>query len=128
MTIKIDKPRLPKSRAYVLLEKALDGVVETECDVLLRYWTPLSGSSILEGEYWLPNENRPATLFVRAGSLPVDDVEKARGLLTVAVLPEFARWFVSVLRLSDRSTELHAKPRFDAVYGDGQIVINRNPR
>jgi hypothetical protein len=66
----IEKPKLPQARAYVLktslLESALVGVNVT-CDIILRYWTPQSGSSILEAEYWLSNENRPATLLFERG-------------------------------------------------------------
>jgi hypothetical protein len=126
----IEKPKLPKGRAYVLktslLESALAGVNLT-CDISLYYWTPQSGSSILEAEYWLPNENRPATLFVRAGSLPLDDVGSAREKLETEVLPSFAEWLRSVLNLSYRSTALHAKPRFYAAYEGGSVKFTRTP-
>ena len=109
-----------------LLESALVDVNLT-CDIILDYWTPQSGSSTLEAEYWLPNENRPATLFVRAGSLPLDDVGSAREKSETEVLPSFAEWLGSVLSLSYRSTALQAKPRFYAVYEDGSVKFTRTP-
>jgi hypothetical protein len=126
----IEKSKLPKGRAYAmktsLSEAAVVGM-NAKCDIILHYWTPQSGSSLLEAEYWLPNENRPATLFVRAGSLVLADVSAARDKLNTEVLPSFARWLASVLGLSARSTVLHSKPRFNAEYQAGSVEVTSTP-
>jgi hypothetical protein len=124
----IEKPKLPKGLGYPLKTSLLQGAlreVHVTCDVLLRYWTPQTGTSVFEAEYWLPNENRPATLFVRAGSLRQPDVNPARAQLETVVLPEFGTWFARVLNLPEGSTLLSRNLRFDARYEAGVLLVEK---
>ena len=70
----VSKPKLAKGLSYVLktsqLAKALSDA-GIECHVDLVFWVPQTGGSILEGHYWLPNENMgyPAYMSALGSSL-----------------------------------------------------------
>jgi hypothetical protein len=125
--VKIDKPRLPKDRAYALKTSLLEATLRelnVTCDVVLDYWTPRTGGSFFDVEYWLANDRRPTTLYVRAGSLPGDEAGGARRALTTTVLPQFAEWLDSILKLPDGSPLLAGQPpSFRAEMRDGAVVV-----
>jgi hypothetical protein len=122
--MKIKKPKLPKGLAYALktsqIQAALSGV-ECDCEIVLQYWTPQSGASVLEAEYWVANSNRPTTLYLRAGSLPGAEVAAVRVELERTWLPAFAKWFSSVRALPEGSTQLTNSPRFEVRYQGGHL-------
>lgn len=98
------------------------------CDVILRYWTPRPGHvSVLSAEWWLPNENRGTTLFIRSGSLPVEELKPARVQLEEAVLPQIRAWVSAVINLPPSSPQLAARPRFSATRDDGILQVSHKP-
>jgi hypothetical protein len=98
--IHVEKPALSKNRSYVLktsvLQTALDDA-KIDCHLILRYWTPrIEDGSVLEAEYWLPNQNVPhARVYVRAGSLPKADRRDAFRWLERSVLLSFIQWLTN---------------------------------
>jgi hypothetical protein len=130
MALHISKPKLPTGRGYVLktslLQPALEGV---SCDVIVDYWTPQPGhASVLWAEWWLPNENRGTTLFVRAGSLPIEELNSARQQLQAVVLPRFKAWLDAVAGLPVLSPELAAGPKFFATWEAGVARVSHTPK
>ena len=124
--ITVEKPKIASHRAYVLKTSLLEVAISElnpMVDIVLRYWTPQAGSSILEAEWWPRNERRGTVVYVRAGSLPVAHVGAARRELEHAVLPAFARWIGALTRLPTGSPVLTSKPRFEALYETGLVVV-----
>ena len=126
----VSKPRAPKGLLYVLktsqLEQALTGI---ECHVDLNYWVPQGGGSILEGHYWLPNENVPhARVYVRAGVVPSALRSAASEALTDIALPEFVEWLREILQLPTGSPRLHETLYFNATYTADGLAITDKPQ
>src|SRR5215510_12423399 len=97
----VSRPKLAKGLSYVLktsqLVKALSDA-EIDCHVDLVYWVPQSGGSILEGHYWLPNENVAyPRVYVRAGVVPLASRLPASEALLASALPKFIRWLKEIL-------------------------------
>jgi hypothetical protein len=128
----VSKPKLPKGLSFVLktsqLEQALSDI---DCHVDLVYWIPQGGGSILEGHYWLPNDNVPySRVYVRAGAIPSALRFAASEALRESALPKFIGWLRGILALSDRSPALPTEPYFDAQYTAEGLTIThqRNTR
>lgn len=122
----VHKPKLPRGKAYVLRTSLLEAVLppdSVDCDMSLYYWTPQSGSSVLEAEFWLPNARRGATLFIRAGSLAAPEASAARAQLVDVVLPRFAAWARWLLELPAKAPRLQGKLRFVATYHGGSVAV-----
>jgi hypothetical protein len=128
--ISVEKPPLSKKRSYVLKTSLLDTAVSAaalECHIDLKYWTPTVDGSILEAEYWLPNENVPyPRVYVRAGSLPREQRSAAAALLKTTVLPAFTQWLTRVVALPDNSPILLRGPEFVARYQHGAVEIRHD--
>jgi hypothetical protein len=128
--ISVEKPPLSKKRSYVLRTSLLEAAVSAaglDCHIDLKYWTPTVDGSILEAEYWLPNENVPyPRTYVRAGSLLREQRSAAAALLKTAVLPAFTQWLVKVLALADNSPILLRGPKFAARYQHGAVDIRHD--
>ncbi len=128
----VSKPKLAKGLSYVLktsqLAKALLDV-GIDCHVDLVYWAPQSGGSILEGHYWLPNENVPyPRVYVRAGAVPSASRAAASEALVDSALPEFVNWLKGILALPDESPALSGLLYFNATYTEQGLVITGQPK
>jgi len=128
----VSKPKLPKGLSYVLktsqLEKALSEA-RIDCHVDLVYWLPQSGGSILEGNYWLANENVPhPRLYVRAGTVPSGLRAAASEALTESALPQFIDWLRGIIALPDKSPRLHETLYFNAAYTERGLVVTDQPK
>ncbi|MDB6024209.1 MAG: hypothetical protein JWM68_432 [Verrucomicrobiales bacterium] len=125
------KDKLPKGLSYVLktsqLERALlDAGID--CEVSLNYWIPQSGSSILQGMYWLPNENvSHARVYVRAGVVPSASRAAASEALVSSGLPRFIDWLQAILALPENSSGLHGTLYFNAEYTGGGLIVTNKP-
>lgn len=128
--ISVEKSPLSQKRTYVLRTSLLEAALSTaglNCHIDLKYWTPTVDGSILEAEYWLPNENVPyPRTYVRAGSLPLEQRATAVALLKAAGLPTFTQWLAKVLALPDNSPLLLGGPKFVARYQNGAIDIRHD--
>lgn len=128
--ISVEKPPLSKKRSYVLRTSLLDAAVSSaglDCHIDLKYWTPTVDGSILEAEYWLPNQNVPyPRAYVRAGSLPRELRSAAAASLKAAVLPAFTQWLAKVTALPDNSPILLRGPKFAARYQHGTVEIRHD--
>src|SRR5689334_17374101 len=127
----ITKPKLAKGLSYVLktsqLAKALSDA-GIDCHVNLVYWVPRCGGSILEGHYWLPNENVAyPRVYVRAGVVPWTSRATASEALLAKALPEFVRWLQGILALPDESPALNGTHYFNAAYTDNGLVVTDQP-
>lgn len=125
MTVK--KPKLRKGLSYVLktslLQEALDQA-RIDCHVDLKYWTPQSGSSVLEAHYWLPNGNvEYPRVYLRAGVVPITERQAALDALRCDILPAFISWLSRIIALPKGSPKLHGDLYFNATYEDGEIGI-----
>jgi len=128
----VSKPRLPRGLSYVLktsqLAKALSDA-GIDCHVDLVYWVPQSGGSILEGAYWLPNENVAyPRVYVRAGVVPSASRAAASKLLLASALPQFIKWLQAVLALPDESPALNGTLYFNAAYTEKGLVVTDQPK
>jgi hypothetical protein len=128
--IHVEKPPLSKKRAYVLktsvLQRAL-AEAKIDCHVSIRYWTPRTDGSILEAEYWLPNQNVPyPRVNVRAGSLPKEERRAAFRWLEERAVPSFIHWVTKVLALPDNSPILLKGASFTATYRRGAVEIRHD--
>jgi hypothetical protein len=89
----ISKCKLPKGKSFVLKTSQLDTALSEagiDCHIDLVYWLPQSGGSILEAQYWLPNENIAYPRFyVRAGVVASELRLRASQALLEEVLPKF---------------------------------------
>ena len=122
--IDVEKPPLSKTRSYVLRTSVLrTAVADANIDtyISLRYWTPqIDSGSVLEAEYWLPNQNVPyPRVYIRAGSVPKAERRDAFGWLERSALPSFIQWLTKVLALPDNSPILRRGPHFNATYRYG---------
>jgi hypothetical protein len=126
--IHVEKPPLSKKRSYVLrtsLLQAAVAAVRVGCHIDIKYFTPKVDGSILESEYWLPNENVPyPRAYVRAGSLPRE--ERAEAVRALKVLPAFAQWLAKVVSLPANSPILIRGPKFTATYRHGLVDIRHD--
>jgi hypothetical protein len=128
----VSKRKLPKGLSYVLktshLEKALlDAGID--CHVDLVYWVPQSGNSILQGHFWLPNENVPhPRVYVRAGVVPKALRVAASEALLESALPQFLSWLQGILALPDQSPALHETLYFNAAYTEKGLVVTDQPK
>ncbi len=127
----IEKPRLPKALAYPLKTSLLEAClasIELSAEPLLRYWTPQGGGSILEAHYWLPNQNVSHTrVYIRAGSLPREQVRGARELLEGEGLPSLAAWLSLLENLPANAAILAKEPWFEARFREGKLFIRSRP-
>ena len=128
--IHVEKPPLSKKRSYVLKTSLLQvaiAAVGIECHIDITYFTPMVDGSILESEYWLPNENVPyPRAYVRAGSLPREQRAEAVRSLKATVLPAFAQWLARVVSLPANSPILIGGPKFTATYRHGLVDIRHD--
>jgi hypothetical protein len=125
----VSKPRLPKGLSYVLktsqLEEALS---DFDVHIDLVYWRPQGGNSILEGQYWLPNENVPhPRVYVRAGVVPSALRSKAADALAGTALPSFAEWLRQIVELPSGSPALHGPLYFNARYTESGLIMTDKP-
>jgi hypothetical protein len=129
--IYVEKPALSKKRSYVLKTSVLQTALadaKIDCHMIIRYWTPqIDNGSVLEGEYWLPNQNVPyARVYIRAGSLPKAERRDAFRWLERSVLPSFIQWLTKVLALPDNSPILSKGASFRALYRFGVVEISHD--
>jgi hypothetical protein len=128
--ISVEKPPLSEKRSYVLKTSLLDAAVSAaglNCHIDLKYWTPTVDGSILEAEYWLPNDHVPyPRTYVRAGSLPREQRSTAAACLKAAVLPTFIQWLAKVVALPDNSPILLRGPKFVATYQHGAVEVRHD--
>ncbi len=128
--IYVEKPPLSKKRSYVLKTSLLEDAVTAvglDCHIEVRYWTPTIDGSILEAEYWLPNENVSyPRAYVRAGSLPKEQRHDAARSLKTMVLPAFVQWLAKVVALPRNSPILLRGPKFEATYRFGLVDIKHD--
>lgn len=127
----VSKPKLAKGLSYVLktsqLAKALSDA-GIDCHLDLVYWTPQSGGSILEGQYWLPNENVAyPRVYVRAGAVPSASRLSATEALLASALPQFVNWLQGIIALPDTSPALHGTLYFNATYTDQGLAVTSQP-
>jgi hypothetical protein len=128
----VSKPKLAKGLSYVLktsqLAKAMSDA-GIDCHVDLAYWVPQSGGSILEGHYWLPNENVAwPRLYVRAGVIPSESRPAASEALLATALPQFVSWLQGILALPNESPALNGTLYFNAVYTEKGLVVTDQPK
>ena len=123
----VTKPKLAKGFAYVLKTSHLAKMLldaKIDCHIDLVYWRPRSGGSILEGFYWLPNENVSyPRVYVRAGIVTVVSYMAASEAMFESVLPQFISWLEEIIALPALSPLLHTKPYFNASYTDNSLVV-----
>lgn len=128
----VEKPKLRKDLSYVLKTSLLKEVLEQariDCHVDLKYWTPQSGSSVLEAHYWLPNANVDyPRVYVRAGVVTSAERQAALDALRSQGIPAFISWLSQIVALPNGSPKLHGNLYFDACYEDGEIGITHNFR
>jgi hypothetical protein len=126
----VSKPKLPKGLSFVLKTSQLEqALFDIDCHVYLRYWVPQCGGSILEGDYWLPNENFPyPRVYIRAGAIPSALRSAASEALRESALPKFRDWLRKILSLSDKSPALHTHPYFNAEYSSQGLTISHQPK
>ena len=128
--ITVTKPKLPKGLSYPLKTSMIEAIlteIPVDCDVSLTYWTPQSGGSVLEAHYWLLNQRRPTTVYLRVGAVPSPQRRAVQELLVEHVLPAFAEWLRIIASLPDDSPTLYTEPYFNAEYIDGRMRISRSP-
>jgi hypothetical protein len=128
--IKVEKPKLPKGLSYALktsfLQAELDKA-QIDCYIHMIYWRPQSGHSILEAQYWLPNQNVPyARVYVRAGVVPSGLRMAASNAMVKIILPSFIEWLSRIIALPANSPVLHSEPFFNAGYDNGRVAISNN--
>lgn len=100
MTFTVEKPKISKGLSYVLKSSALKDEIDTnelDCNVHLVYWTPQldnrQNCSLIEAEFWLPNENVPNTRFyIRTGVVPSENRKNAETILKSQVLNPLIDW------------------------------------
>lgn len=117
----ISKPKLPKAYSYVLRSSQLNDLLISEGFTIhtdLVYWLPQIIGSIFEVHYWVPNIHVAyPRLYVRAGALPKDDIQKARILMSSEVLPKFSIWLGDIQKQNNYTQyHLKASPYFNADY------------
>jgi hypothetical protein len=128
----VSKPKLAKGLSFVLktsqLVKALSDA-RIDCHLDLVYWVPQTGGSILEGHYWLPNENvAHPRVYVRAGVVPAASRLPASEALLASALPQFVSWLQGILALPDGSPALHGTLYFNATYTEEGLVVTDQPK
>lgn len=128
----VSKPKLTKELSYVLktsqLAKAFSDA-RLDCHVDLVYWVPQTGGSILEGHYWLPNENVAyPRVYVRAGVVPSASRLAASEVLLVSALPRFVSWLQGILALPCDSPGLRGTLYFNATYTMEGLVVTDQPK
>src|SRR5262249_35176468 len=128
----VSRPKLAKGLSYVLktsqLAKALSDA-GIDCHVDLVDWVPQSGGSILEGHYWLPNENVPyPRVYVRAGVVPCALRAAASEALLDSALPQFVKWLRGIIALPDESPALHGTLYFNATYTEKGLAVTDQPK
>ena len=127
----VTKPKLPKGLSYVLKTSQLArALLEAgiDCHVNLVYWLPQGGGSILEGHYWLPNENVPhPRVYVRAGVVHSVLLSAASEALVESAIPKFIKWLRGILELPNGSPALHGAPYFNAAYTEQGLIVTDRP-
>src|SRR5262249_16181435 len=99
-----------------------------DCHIDLHYWCPQGGGSILEGMYWLPNENVSyPRVYVRAGVVSSGAYKAARQALVASAVPEFVNWLRGILALPKNSPALYSSPYFNATFSDKGLTIANKP-
>jgi hypothetical protein len=128
----ISRPKLPRGLSYVLKTSQLIQVLtdaRIDCHIDLVYWAPQSGNSVLEGTYWLPNENVPyPRVYVRAGAVASASRAAASEALRAKALPDFVRWLREILSLPKGSTRLSEPPYFNATFVAEELMIANRPQ
>ena len=129
--MEIERPRVPKGRAYVLKTSLLQALLQESgiaVAVHLVYWTPRVEGSVLEAEYWLPNLNvLYPRFYIKAGSLRAERRQEALAALQSTGLPALERWMQSVVRLPDRSPLLGGRLHFEAHYSEARLTMKSTP-
>src|SRR5262245_49387026 len=94
----VQKPKLPRTLAYALktsvLEKHLALIDLPEDFVVdLKYWTPQVCGGVFEVFYRVPNSRLAYPwVYIRAGSIPREEVAAVRERMEPDVLLPFAAW------------------------------------
>lgn len=130
MTFDIEKPKAWKGLSYVLKSSMLkDEIIArgVDCNVHLIYWTPQRNNqtnySIIEAEYWLPNQNVDHTRFyIRSGVVPSIDRKKAETILVNEILPKLIDWMENQIKTPIEST--NRPGMFCAFYKEGELILN----
>ncbi|CCD92218.1 conserved hypothetical protein [Bradyrhizobium sp. ORS 375] len=89
--------KLPKTQGYPLSPSALDDALKragVSIDVLLIR----QPGTLFDAHFWPPNPNVPyERLYVRVGSVPVDQVGPIRREFEAKKLPVLVEWIASIL-------------------------------
>ncbi|BDD03880.1 hypothetical protein [Aureibacter tunicatorum] len=130
MTFDIEKPKTWKGLSYVLKSSILKDEITSrgiECNVHLIYWTPQLNNqtdcSIIEAEYWLPNQNvEHGRFYIRSGVVPSSERKKVETILINEVLPKLIDWVEIQVNTSIEAT--HRPGMFCAFYKEGELILN----
>jgi hypothetical protein len=128
----VSKPRLSKDLSYALktseLARALDDA-NIDIHVDLVYWKPQVLGSMLEAQYWLPNENVSyPRVYVRAGCIPAMQRAVASESLSNTALPRFIDWLRSILSLPPNTPKPAGTLYFNATWLDDRLSITNEPQ
>ncbi|ATY31268.1 hypothetical protein [Sphingomonas psychrotolerans] len=103
--MKSETAKRPKGQSYPLKSSKLEEVLAS-AGVSIDVYLIRSPGPLFDAFFWPPNPNVPyERLYVRAGSVPIEQAADARREIEATALPKLAQWIARILA-ADRKSSL----------------------
>lgn len=109
--MKSETGKLPKGQSYPLkpsfLEEALAGA-----GIIIETHLTRAPGNLFDAHFWPPNQNVPyERLYVRAGSVPIEDAANARRQIENHAVPTLIKWVGDILA-QDRESPMRREKQY----------------
>jgi hypothetical protein len=95
--------KLPRGQSYPLKPSKLEEALASANIAIDAYLTRTPGR-YFNACFWPPNPNVSyERLYIQAGSVPIDEAERARSEIEETALPAIVEWIAGILALDPKS-------------------------
>jgi|LakMenEpi03Aug12_release.lakeMendotaPanAssembly.Ray.scaffolds.fasta_scaffold1621806_1 hypothetical protein len=111
--MKSETAKLPKGQGYPLRPSTLEDALE-RAGVLIDVHLIRKPGALFDAYFWPPNRNVPhERLYIRAGSVPIEQVSAVRREIEAKTLPVLVKWIASILAQDLKSPIRREQQRLD---------------
>lgn len=102
--MKSETGKLPKGHSYPLKPSFLKEAL-TSAGIVIETHLTRNPGNLFDAHFWPPNQNVPyERLYVRAGSVPIEEAANARHRVESYAVPILVKWVGDILALDQESS------------------------
>ncbi|WP_293697771.1 MULTISPECIES: hypothetical protein [unclassified Sphingopyxis] len=101
--MKSETGKLPKGHSYPLKPSFLDEAL-TSAGIVIETHLTRNAGNLFDAHFWPANQNVPyERLYVRAGSVPIEEAANARHRVENHAVPMLVKWVGDILAMDQES-------------------------